>query len=81
LPDFSPDELTWTYHDDEWGVARDFGNGIVGVCGHIHRLRKGIMAPRFYDHYIYADSGCGCSPNAPLVAVEVNTREVIYAWP
>lgn len=81
LPDFSPEELTWTYHSDEFGVARDFGNGTVGVCGHIHALRKGIMAPRFYDHYIYADSGCGCSDKAPLVAIEVNTRQVLYAWP
>lgn len=81
LPDFTPDELTWTYHSDERGVARDHGNGVVGVCGHIHQLRQGIMAPRFYDHYIYGDSGCGCSPKAPLCAIEVKTREVIYAWP
>lgn len=79
--EFTPDELTWTYHPDEWGVARDHGNGVIGVCGHIHALRKGIMAPRFYDHYIYADAGCGCSPKAPLCAIDVRTREVIYAWP
>lgn len=80
-PDFSPEELTWTYHPDEKGVARDHGNGVVGVCGHIHQLRKGIRAPRFYDHYIYGDSGCGCSPKAPLCAINVVTRDVIYAWP
>lgn len=79
--EFTPDELTWTYHPDEFGVARDHGNGVIGVCGHIHRLKDGVMAPRFYDHYIFADSGCGCSPKAPLVAIEVNTKEVIYAWP
>lgn len=79
--DFVPDELIWTYHPDEKGVAKDHGNGIVGVCGHIHQLRKGILAPRFYDHYIYADAGCGCSPKAPLCAIEVRTREVTYAWP
>ena len=81
LPDFTPDELTWTYHPDEFGVARDHGNGVIGVCGHIHALRKGWMAPRFYDHYIFGDAGCGCSPKAPLCAIEVKTREVIYAWP
>ena len=81
LPDFAPDELIWTYNRDEWGVARDHGNGVIGVCGHVHALSKGIYAPRFYDHYIYADSGCGCSPRAPLCAIEVKTREVIYAWP
>ena len=79
--DFTPDELVWTYHPDEFGVARDHGNGIVGVCGHMHALKKGILAPRFYDHYIFADAGCGCSPKAPLVAIEVKTREVTYAWP
>lgn len=79
--EFSPEELTWTYHPDEKGVARDHGNGVVGVCGHIHQLRKGIKAPRFYDHYIYGDSGCGCSPKAPLCAINVVTRDVIYAWP
>lgn len=79
--ELTSDELTWTYHPDERGVARDHGNGIVGVCGHVHALRQGIMAPRFYDHYIYADAGCGCSPKAPLCAVNVVTREVIYAWP
>jgi len=79
--DFVPDELIWTYHPDEKGVARNHGNGIVGVCGHIHQLRKGILAPRFYDHYIYGDSGAGCSKKAPLCAINVVTREVIYAWP
>lgn len=79
--ELTPDELIWTYHKDERGVARDHGNGIVGVCGHIHQLKKGIKAPRFYDHYIYGDAGCGCSDKAPLCAIDVRTREVIYAWP
>lgn len=81
---FTDDELCWGIWDgagDEFGMARDHGNGVIGVCGHIHALRKGKLAPRFYDHYIYADTGCGCSPKAPLVAVEVNTKEVVYAWP
>lgn len=78
------DEYAWGIWDgvgDEFGMARDHGNGIIGVCGHIHALRKGQMHPRFYDHYIYGDTGCGCSEKAPLVATEVKTREVIYAWP
>lgn len=79
--EFAPDELIWTYHPDEFGIARDHGNGVVGVCGHVHALRKGIFAPRFYDHYIYGDSGCGCSPKAPLCAIDVKTRDVVYAWP
>jgi hypothetical protein len=79
--EFTKEELTWTYHRDEFGIARNHGNGVIGVCGHVHALRKGVKAPRFYDHYIYADAGCGCHPEAPLVAIEVNTQQVIYAWP
>jgi hypothetical protein len=82
--ELTPDELTWGIWDgvgDEFGMARDHGNGIIGVCGHIHAIRKGQLYPRFYDHYIYGDTGCGCSPKAPLVATEVRTKEVIYAWP
>lgn len=78
--EFTPDELTWTFAPDEFGIARNHGNGIIGVCGHVHALRKGTWEPRFYDHYIYADSGCGCHPKAPLVAVNVQTREVIFAY-
>ena len=79
--EYTPDELIWTYHPDERRLATVHPNGVIGVCGHIHQLKKGILAPRFYDHYIYADAGAGCSEKAPLCAIEVNTREVIYAWP
>jgi serine/threonine protein phosphatase 1 len=79
--DFSKSELTWTYDRDEFGIARVHDNGVIGVCGHIHQLDRGVIEPRFYDHYIFADAGCGCSDRAPLVAIEVNTREVIYARP
>lgn len=78
------DEYAWGVYDrndDEFGMARDHGNGVIGVCGHIHALRKGQLHPRFYDHYIYGDTGCGCSSKAPLVAIEVKTKEVTYAWP
>lgn len=78
---FSERELIWTYSKDEFGVARDFGNGTVGVCGHIHKLEDGIFSPRFYPHYIFADSGSGCHERAPLVAIEVKTREVVWSFP
>lgn len=77
-------QLIWSYpgkFENEAPYAMNFGKGTVGVCGHIHALRSGVLAPRFYEHYIYADAGCGCSPKAPLVAIEVKSREVIYAWP
>lgn len=79
--EITPDELIWTYHKDECGVAKVHPNGVIGVCGHVHALRKGILAPRFYDHYIYGDTGAGCSPKAPLCAINVQTRDVVYAWP
>ena len=77
---YSKEELTWTYGQPE----HDFGRvheGKIGVCGHIHALRRGVQEPRFYDHYIFADAGSGCHEDAPLVAIEVNTREVTYARP
>lgn len=77
--ELTPDELIWTYHSDERGVAKDHGNGVIGVCGHIHQLRNGVNAPRFYDHYIFGDAGCGCGPRGRLCAIEVKTREVIWA--
>jgi hypothetical protein len=77
---FTEHELLWTYSADEFGVARDFKDKI-GFCWHIHKLHDGIMEPRFYPHYIFADAGCGCHPKAPLVAIEVKTRKVLYAHP
>lgn len=78
---FDLNELTWTYSPDEFGVARVHDNGVIGVCGHIHALQRGSAKPRFYDHYIFADAGCGCSPRAPLVAIEVRSRKVVTAHP
>lgn len=80
---FTEEELTWSYNADEPGFARDFGDGIIGICGHVHALRHGVREPRFYPHYIYADAGAGCDPKdlAPLVAIEVKTRKVILASP
>lgn len=77
--ELTPDELIWTYHQDEFGVARDHGNGVIGVCGHIHQLKKGLNEPRFYDHYIFGDAGCGCGTRGRLCAIEVKTRQVIWA--
>lgn len=75
------DDYLWTRARDEFGVARNHGSGCVGVCGHNHALRKGVLEPRFYPHYIYADAGCGCDPRAPLVAIEVQSRKVYFAHP
>lgn len=79
---FSKSTLIWSFEDgDEWRWSKHHGNEVVGVCGHIHQLRNKILAPRLYPHYIFADAGAGCSKDAPLVAIEVKSREVIYAWP
>lgn len=51
----------------------------IGVCGHIHALRENKFEPRLYPHYIFTDAGCGCHNEAPLCAVEVHSREVIYS--
>lgn len=77
------DEMIWSYlkYPVEEKDSRNLGPGIVSFCGHIHRLREGVVGPRMYDHYIFGDAGCGCHDDAPLCAVEVKSREVIYAWP
>lgn len=80
---FSKRVLTWSYPGDlsnETHFAKKFPNGAIGVCGHIHALMDDVTEPRFYHHYIYADAGCGCAPWAPLVAIEVKSRRVLYAW-
>lgn len=76
---FTDDELIWSYFPKEAPAARKFPDKI-GVCGHVHALRKGVIEPRFYDHYIFADAGCGCSGKAPLVAINVETRHVLYSY-
>lgn len=82
---FSEHELVWTYFDDERGKSRHVkdkdGNPVVGVCGHIHRLNRGLFTPRYYQHYLFLDAGCGCHPKAPLVCTEVKTQTAIEIWP
>ncbi len=82
-PPYKKHELVWSYpgglsKEAAYAKAHD---GAIGVCGHIHALQSGVFKPRFYDHYIYADAGCGCHRKAPLVAIEVKSRDVLYAWP
>lgn len=80
---YTSEELTWSrplHGETEEQHAKDFKTK-VGVCGHNHALHKNIMEPRLYKHYIYADAGCGCHPKAPLVAIEVQSRKIVYAWP
>jgi hypothetical protein len=82
---FTEYELTWTYFEDERGKSRHCkdkdGNKQVGVCGHIHRLQRGLFTPRYYAHYLFLDAGCGCSQKAPLVCTEVISRTPIEIWP
>lgn len=82
---FTHYELTWTYFEDERGKSRHHhdkdGKEQVGVCGHIHRLQAGLFTPRYYQHYLFLDAGCGCSAKAPLVCTEVISRTPIEIWP
>lgn len=79
---FTKEECIWTCGPGkEYEYSRDMRQeeGLVGVCGHVHALREGVFEPRVYDHYIFTDAGCGCHPRAPLCAVEVVSRQVIYS--
>lgn len=78
---FTKEELIWTYGPDEEDIARDMRPTTIGVCGHIHQLQRGIKEPRFYGHYYFLDAGCGCSPFAPLCAVEVKSKTVFTVHP
>lgn len=88
---FMRQEYLWTSHHadrdmtgrrwTEGEFARELDNGVRGVCGHVHALFEGKMEPRFYEHYIFADAGCGCHDDAPLVAIEVKSGKVTWAWP
>lgn len=81
---FTRAEMTWGPRytlEDEPNYARDFGNGIVGVSGHNHRIRENLFEPRLYPHAIFLDAGCGCSSFAPLVGCEVRSRTLYYGWP
>lgn len=78
--EYTKAELTWTYEESDLAVGHH-KDGLIQVCGHIHKLQRGILSPRFYDHCYFLDSGCGCSKKGVLVAVEVITKKVIYARP
>lgn len=76
LPDWqlaksSKEVLTWSYGQPEWSFAAKIP-GKTGICGHIHALRDDLMRPRFYEHYYFLDSGCGCARRAPLIACRLD---------
>lgn len=75
---FTKEDMIWSYWKGDESLAHKHKDA-VGVCGHIHALNKNMFHPRFYDHYIFADAGCGCHPKAPLCAINVETREVVYS--
>ncbi len=79
-PPFTQHQLTWNYFQNE--KANSYIHpGKVGVCGHIHRLQYGDYTPRYYEHYLFLDAGCGCHERAPLVVTEVTQRKPIWIWP
>lgn len=77
------EELIWTRpsNRDEFGISRDFkkddGEDLIGICGHY----KKSYEPRFYKHYYFIDTACGCSEKGRLTAVEVRSKKVIQAHP
>lgn len=77
---YDKETLTWScpigeLEDEFAGI-----DGKIGVCGHIYGSPP-TWKPRLYPHYLFLDAGCGCHHKAPLCAVEVRTREVVYAYP
>jgi len=75
---------TWTYHGEvgatEASINRDLGK--IAVYGHVHAVREGILIPRIYKApgtnriiAVYADTGSGCWPAAPLTGVKIEDGE------
>lgn len=82
------DLLTWTFVSDaekkEGSWEHDHGK--LAVCGHVHRLfdRPPLLTPRIHPQIIYADTGCGCAPFAPLTAIIIEDgryKDYIQAHP
>lgn len=71
--DFRTDKnvLTWSCHGNVGAREDEFAHdhGKIAVCGHVHALQEGILAPRVYPHIIYADTGSGCAPHGPLTGI------------
>ncbi len=78
---FTKDELIWSFSKEvpEDYYARVHDRGVIGVCGHVHALSRHVYDVRLYPHYIFTDAGCGCAKGAPLCAVEVRSRQVVYS--
>jgi serine/threonine protein phosphatase 1 len=49
------------------------------VCGHVHQLNRGKATARLYDHICYLDAGCGCHPQAPLAALVLPEKKIVYS--
>lgn len=66
--------MTWSYFQPEEDAFTVPGR--MAYCGHVHALRANIWKPRFYDHYAYLDAGCGCHPDAQLVAFDTEEKKL-----
>ncbi len=78
---FTKEELIWSFSREvpEDYFAREHDRGVIGVCGHVHALSRNVYDVRLYPHYLFVDAGCGCAKGAPLCAVEVRSRQVVYS--
>lgn len=78
--------LTWSWHGHHAITEQEFAHdhGKLAVCGHVHALREKILEPRIYPNIIYADTGSGCAPEAPLSAIVIldgKFKEFLQAKP
>jgi len=66
--------MTWSYFQPENAAFKVPGKD--AYCGHVHALRANIWLPRFYERYAYLDAGCGCLPDAKLVAFDTEEKRL-----
>jgi hypothetical protein len=74
--------LTWSYFGNDGDLAHDHGK--LAVCGHVHAVREGIFQPRVFEKIIFADTGAGCWPDAPLSAIVIEDGKLVatlQSWP
>lgn len=60
-------ELIWSCFGNNDELVHDHGK--LAICGHVHSL-PGTL-PRIFPKIIFADTGCGCIPTAPLTGIVV----------
>lgn len=67
------------YHLYKYDGGLWHANGGKATEKSFYKHHGSKKCPGHSEHYIFGDAGCGCSKDAPLCAINVHTRDVIYS--